>query len=366
MATVPTQIDLFLAARREAILAPTKFDRAIIDVDGSDVNVVFNAAAAMGEEVTRYLQVALNETSLGTAKGEALTRWAYDRYQLPKKEATSAVVELRLQRAGSTGFTVAAGSIFGTATGETFATVTDVAFPSNSLGPYLVKAISQRTGTGGNVSVGTIVKVVSTFSDSTLTVTNLEAAAGGRDEETEDEFKIRVRDFFITARRGTREAIEFGALAVDEVAQASAAEITNPDGDATYRVQLYVSDIAGQANTILATEVEESLDEYRALGVPVSVVPAVPQYVTIVASGLQFEAGANTAAVLSSAADALVALVNGLAPNITLRKADILKTLTDIDLLIVPDGSLTEPAGDLVPTTGTVLRTTRDRIELNG
>lgn len=367
MATPPTHADLFLVGRREAILAPTRFDRAIIDTEGSDVNVVLNASAAMGEEVATFLQKAINERSLGNAKNEALDRTIYDLYQLTRKTAAAAVVTLSLSRSGSVGFTVPAGATFSTETGEVFATTVDVPFPANVLGPFEVTAICQRTGTSGNVTEGTIVKVTTAVSDSTLTVTNDEVAAGGRDEETDDEFLARARDFFITARRGTREAIEFGGLSVDEVAQATASETTSPGtGIPTYRVQLYVTDANGQANTVLGELVEESLDEYRALGVPVSVVPAVPQYVEISATGLQFEAGVSTSSVLSAAADALVALVNGLAPNTTLRLADILMTLAAVDGLIVPHGAVTEPVGDLVPSTGTVLRTTRDRISLTG
>lgn len=367
MATAPSQRDLFLVGRREAILAPTRFDRVIIDTEGSDVNVVLNASAAMGEEVSTYLQAVINERAISTSSGEALDRLLYDLYQLTRKSAASAVVSLQLSRSGSVGFTVPAGATFSTETGEVFATTVDVPFPANVLGPFSVTAIGQRTGTLGNVAAGTITKVTTAVADVTLSVTNTEAAAGGRDEETDDEFRARARSFFITARRGTREAIEFGALAVDEVAQATATEITSPGaGIPTYRVQLYVTDANGQANTVLAELVEESLDEYRALGVPVSVVPAVPQYVTVVASGLQFEAGVNTALVISQAADALVALVNGLAPNTTLRLADVLMTLTAVGGLIVPHGAVTEPVGDLVPNAGTVLRTTRDRIQLSG
>ena len=111
-----------------------------------------------------------------------------------------------------------------------------------------------------------------------------------------------------------------------------------------YRVQLYATDVSGQANSAMSDLIMENLDEYRALGVPVSVVPAVPQYVSVIATGLQFTAGANTASVLSDAANAVVALINGLPPNSTLRRADVLRALSAIPQLIVPHEALTEPA----------------------
>lgn len=369
MADAPTQRDLFLAGRREALLSPTRFDRAIIDAVGSDINIVFNVGAAMGEEVTRYLQVALNELGLATATEEALDRWVYDRYQLTRKEATNSVVTLSLQRSEAIGFTILEGSQFTTEDGVVFTTLNDVAFASNQLGPLTVIAAATETGTLGNVAVGTVTVVGTAQADSTLEVTNPEAAAGGQDRETDDELRDRAREFFVTARRGTRSAIEFGALQVARVAQATAIETfqsTDEGGLPGFRVQLNVSDPDGQANTALANEVELELDEYRALGVPVLVVPAIPQFEDIIASGLQFETGANTTDVLQQAANAVLAYVNGLAPGATLRRADLLRTLSNVDLLIVPDGALTQPSGDLVPSTGTVIRTTRDRIQLSG
>ena len=103
---------------------------------------------------------------------------------------------------------------------------------------------------------------------------------------------------------------------------------------------LNVSDPNGQANAALTDEVEQSLDEYRALGVPVLIVPAVPQYVTVVATGLKFESGANTSQVLNNARNALVALINATPPNETLRRADIFRVLSGVSQLIVPDGAV--------------------------
>lgn len=369
MADVPTQRDLFLVGRAEAILSPTRFDRAIIDTEGSDVNTIVNIAAAMGQECVRYLQVTLNELGLATATGEALDRWVYDRYQITRKEATNAVVTLTLSRSSDTlpGFTISEGSQFGTETGINFVTTNDVSFPAGVVGPLSVNAIAERTGTEGNVESGSVTQVITVLDDDTVVVTNSEPASGGNERETDDELRDRAREFFVTARRGTREAIEFGALQVARVAQSNATEtFEETTGLPGYRVLLNVSDTNGQANTALASEVEESLDEYRALGVPVLVVPAVPQLVNVIANGLAFEAGANTTDVLQNATNAILAFVNGLSPGDTLRRADIFRVLSDTDQLIVPDGALTEPSGDLVPSTGTVIRTTQDRITLSG
>ena len=305
---------------------------------------------------------------MSTATGEALDRWVFDRYQITRKEATNAVVTLAVQRGGTDGFTIPAGSTFGTITGINFITVNDLAFGNGVTGPLFVLATADRTGPEGNVAIGTITQVLSTVEDPTTTVTNEEPAAGGNPRETDDELRARAREFFVTARRGTRSAIEFGATVLARVDQANAIEVFTPFEGLSipgYRVLLNISDSEGQANFALADEVQRSLTEYRALGVPVSVIPAIPQYVDIVANGLQFEAGANTTDVLEQAANALLSTVNGLPPGAILRQADLVSTLENVSQLIVPQGSLVEPAGDLQPSTGTVIRTTRDRISLN-
>ena len=368
MADAPTQRDLFLVGRAEAILSPTRFDRAIIDTEGSDVNTILNVAAAMGQEVVRYLQVGINDLGLATSRDEALDRWVYDRYQFPRKQASNSVVTLVLSRSNTTpGVTILAGSQFGTQTGVIFTIQNDVSFADGVIGPLSVLAIAERTGPDGDVDEGTITQVVTTLADDTITVNNPEPAAGGNLRETDDQLQDRARQFFVTARRGTRRAIEFGALQVARVAQASAEEtFEETTGLPGYRVTLNISDSEGQANTALAGEVEQSLDEYRALGVPVLTIPAVPQLIDVVASGLSFEAGANTTQVLGNATAAILAFVNGIPPGGTLRRADLFGVLSSVNQLIVPEGALIEPAGDLVPSTGTVIRTTQDRITLAG
>lgn len=369
MPDAPSHKDLFLAGRRQAILGANsaRFDRAIIDTDGSDVNILFNISAAMGEEVVQYALSRLNAKSLGTARDEDLDREVYDRYQLPRVGAGSAVVTLTLTRSGTDGFTVPALSVFGSTSGVTFATQNDVAFAENNRGPLTVKAVAQQAGRQGNVEAGTITRVITSQDDSTLAVTNEEQAAGGRDEESDESYQARARGFFTTARRGTREAIEFGALDTGRVAQATAVELLNEaTGLQGFRVQLNIADEDGQSNEALANEVEQEMLEYRCFGVPVQVVSAIPQYEKIEATGLLFEAGANTTDVLDRAANAILAVVNSLRPGVTLRRSSIAAALDRVDQLIVPDGAVVTPAGDLVPDSGTVIRTTRDRISLTG
>lgn len=363
MADIPTQADLFAAGRREAIVQPSNFTPEILDTPGSDVHVVLQVGAAMGEEVATYASSSLNELSLGTATGTALDRWVWDRYQIRRKDAATAVVTLQLTRTDtSAGQVVPQGVAFASDSGVQYVTQTAVPFAAGQPGPLSVLAVADIAGTAGNTPAGTIT-TPSTALNPVIGVTNLEPAAGGAAAESDDVFRARARGFWIAARRGTRVAIEYGATQVAQVAQAQAAELFQPSsGLPTYRVRLYAADSAGQGNRALADAVAESLDEYRALGVPVQVSAAVPQYVVVTWSGVLYSAGANTTQVQADIRAATVAAVNALAPGATLRRSSLLAAAQGVQGAIIPEGSLVAPAGDLVPLTGQVVRTTADRV----
>lgn len=365
MADVPSFDDLFAAGRREALVRPTRITRTAIDTPGTDANTLFAASAAMGEEVARLVADLFAELFLGTSSDRALDRFLFDRYQLVRQAASPAVDTLEFTRNdNSIGFTILQGDTFSDDSGVRFAVVTDVPIAQGTFGPYQVKARAVEAGPEGNVEAGTITNIDAQYPDDTLEVTNLEGGAGGKSAEEDEDFQSRGREFFLGARRGTKNAIEIGARATAGVVLAEAEEVLDPEGDPSFRGNLFISDVNGRANLALASDVITSLAEFRALGVPVNVVPAVPQYVDIVVEGLVFRAGANTTQAVLDARAAILAAVNGLQPQETLRRAAILAALGTVRQIIVPDGALVEPAGDLVPSSGRIIRTTSDRLSL--
>lgn len=362
MADIPSFADLFAAGRREALVRPTRITRQAIDTEGTDANVLIASSAAMAEEVAIFFQEELAGLFFGTAKDRKLDRLNHDRYQLIRNAATPAVVNVRLDRQGSVGFTMFAGDTVSTDSGVRFALVNDLPIAPNNLGPYYTMVRAVEAGTSGRVDVGEIRNVDSSYLDTTLTVTNEEVSAGGNDPELDPEFSARGRDFFLAARRGTKLAIEIGARSVPGVDKAIANEVLDANGSPAYRGELFIADSNGQANTALAQLVRIALNEYRGLGVPVSVVPANPLYVEVVVTGLLFVAGANTTQALQDARAAIMAAVNGSQPGETLRRASIISALKSVRQIIVPDNAVTEPTGDLVPDIGRIIRTTLDRI----
>jgi len=364
----PTQRDLFLVGRNEAVSGRTRFNRAIIDTDGSDVNVCINVAATQAEEVVAFHQTAQNAKFLATSFGEDLDRLVWDLYRIRRKEEAPAVVTVVLTRAGGgVGFPIPQGSPFATTTGQVFVSVAPAAIAAGSNGPVSIICVADVAGEGGNVDAGLITVIQAGFPDNSVVCTNPAPAAGGAPRQSDDEFKVVARQFFVNARRGTKSAIEFGAVQVPQVAQATATEVLDADaGIPIYRANLIVSDLKGQANSAVAALVETELDEYRGLGVPVAVIPASPQYVNVRIEGVAFLAGTNTTQALADAKRRVASYINNLRPGATLRVSALLAAIgpEQVPGLVVPSGALKEPAADLIPVTGTVIRTTADRVEI--
>lgn len=371
MATAPTYQDLFEAGVRELLTKPTRFNAAIARDEGSDVNVALAFCAAMADESVRYSQRAHAENALATAAkigGEVLDRFVYDRYGLIRRDAMAAVVPLRLQRSTiATGALVEAGSQFSTSDGVVFSTVTDVVFPMGSAGPFTVFATCSQTGPVGNVAVNTITTIISRLEDQSIIVTNPEAAAGGLDEESNSDLASRAQRFFPNAQKGTLSAIENGAVDGTGATRVQVIENLDPQtGNPMYRGQLIIADDLGQANAALADRVRIKMADYRCMGVPLTIIAGLPQYINIEITGLLFRAGAITTTVLNAARDAVVGAVNSMRPGQTLEIAIITAALKSITDLIVPNGSVVTPAGDLVPDPGKVIRTSKQLVTMNG
>ena len=372
MADTVTYEDLFDTGRNEAIRLPSRFAPEIVDTDGSDVNVSIAVNAAMADEVAGFLSASLVETFLSTAAqvgGEPLDRWVWDRYSLTRQAQQAAVVPVTFTRTNPTAgaLSIPAETQVGTADGIVFSTVTELVFPSAAnTGPQTVTATAFVAGDGGNVEAGAINTVLSTLDENGVTVTNLEPAAGGQPEETDTALAARARDFFVNARRGTAAAIFNGCVTTPGVAEANVIEDLDPNGDPQFRVQAIISDQNGQANSALAQNVADNLQEFRALGVPVTVIGGTPEFVTIIIEGISFQATSNTNQLIDEMRGLVVSAVNDLAPGATLERSLIIQAMKFSPLVNIPDTALVTPAGDLVPSASGVLRTSNALVSING
>jgi phage-related baseplate assembly protein len=362
----PTRAELFEVAADEALIraqarAPERrISPSEVFTEGSDVNLLISSSSAMGDELGRAAAEAFGALFLASAEGPDLDRLIADRFgaEVVRKGASAAIVPVVFFRTGGPlpAVTLPVGTRIGTRTGVTFVLVNAATLAGGNTGPTTVLAQCSSAGLDGNVDIGAITEIIDATGDPNVQVRNDEPAAGGDDTEGDGSLKARARAFWRAARRGTAAAIVFGALTVPGVRQASVIEALEPSGNPSGRVALYIADANGQSNSALTAAVRAALVEYRAAGIFVDVQSSTPTFVSIVLR-LRFAASFDSSLVFDQVRRAIVAYVGTLAPGATLTRAALYSIARSISGAIVLEDAIVEPVGDVVPTTGQVLRT---------
>jgi uncharacterized phage protein gp47/JayE len=375
---LPSRLDLFAVGRQYVVERANKIDPKQIDVQGSDVNVFVGSTSVVAFEIVKQLAYSVNRLLLDGAEDEDLDRFAWDRYQTARFGASPAVGTVQFSRVSAT---VGAGSILvgtkvTTNDGIEYVTTSTAAFSGTDLTSSAdVQAV--QAGRDFQVGANQIRRIppqapANVPFDPTLTVNNPVATAGGADREQDEDFRNRVRDFWLTARRGTLKAIELGARQVPGVVSAQASEVTTVGSTPARVVILYVADGSGVSNQALANRVSTSLGEYRAAGIAVIVVTSQPEIVDVVLR-LAFEANVDTVSLTQAVLSAVVGFINSIPVNNPLRIADLQAVLARFrsDGLVVTtdpttpaNSTIVAPVGDVIPDAGKTIRTTSQNVTL--
>jgi uncharacterized phage protein gp47/JayE len=307
----PSFTDLFNAGQARVQQASLSAANPITDfADGSASDLLIGAAAAMGELVIHKLvedhRRLFFDTAAAIPDGADLDKLAYDRLRISRDPATSASATITLTRPNTSAGSgvVPSGTSFTsvkdptTGISVTFSLQADVGFSGTDLTKTgLVVATS--SGVSGNVGAGKITQIQGSLFDSSLTVSNAQAAAGGNDKETNDQLLARCHSWGAAQRRGTLTAIEYGALTIPAVRRATAVEQGR-------QVMLYVGDDQGNSNTAMTDSVKAIIDQWRAGGVAVIVAGTVIDDIAVTLQCV-WQAGTSTAAARSAIAAAIAA-----------------------------------------------------------
>jgi len=375
MADFPTFEDLFRVARDEALGRSKKLTVDVINREGTDANAFVAAMASVGDECIGQLARVESSLYLDSAEKEELDRLVFDRYNITRKPATPSVgtVEFTTTASNPSAFTIPVGTRLKTVDGKTFLTTASAVFPLGSTGPVLVAVRSADAGISQQAAIGTITNILDMppSSPADLVVTNTLATAGADDAEKDDALRERARSFFVTARRGTLNAIRAAAENVNGVRAATAFEVLDEYGRPAREVQLVVADAFTEAlidtvptpaayetqSQVLAEQVFLALDDWRAAGIFVNVTVA---RVTLmgVRLGLTFVAGVNTDVVALRARAQIVAYINELRPGERFVLTTAIERLRRVPGLIVTGGEILSPVGDVAPLQLEVLRAT--------
>lgn len=367
MADLPSRLDLYDIGRRYIYARAKRIDPEIVDTEGSDANLFVGSGAFMAHAVVRHLISRINAMLLDGAEREDLDRWAYDRYKLTRKGAAPAVATVRFFRtdASAGSGSINAGTKLNSLTGIEYFTTTAAVFGSGDLE---ATALARSTSAGKEYQVGAnqIRRFgdAATLFDQTLQVNNDDKAAGGENAEGDDVFRERIRDFWASARRGTIGAIEFGARAVPGVESAQAFETISPITSSPARVvELFIADSSGVSNAALSAAVLISLLEYRAAGITVIVRLSIPEIVDV-RLRLAFAGNVDTSILAAEIRAAVIAYINSLPVNAPLYRSELYTVLNryKVDGLVVDEGTIVTPTGDLYPVAGTTFRVRSENV----
>lgn len=354
-----SRLDYFQVARRIIYGRAQKIDPAVVDIAGSNLNILAASSSFMAQTVGRQLADGMRSLTLA-AERDDLDRVIVDRYGLPRKGAAAAVVPLEFSRgsAAAGGGTLVVGTRVSSLSGVEYVLTSAASFGSSQLSGVTADARAVQAGFAYQVGTNQIRRFsdASLIFDPSIAVNNAEPAAGGTQRESDEAYRERGRRFYLAVRRGTLGAIEVAATEIEGVASAVASDVMAA-GQPARAVQLLVADDAGVCNRVLAARVVARLRESRAGGIWVTVLSSVPQLVSV-ALRLSFAANVDTTVLASQIRSAVADFVNGLAAGQPLLRGDLFAVLSRYRAsgLIVLDDSVASPTGDLYPDSGRTLR----------
>lgn len=288
-------------------------DLAFLDGDVTEAQIY--AAAAMADAVLGYSAVRERNLFFGGASGSDLDTVILDKLGLAREPSSRSYGEVTIARAtsGGTAGTISSGTQIATAIGTDGTRVVvsldaDVIVPTGVFST-VASATAVYYGKAGNAAAGTLVKWVTSIlsGDTTVTVTNAEAFAGGNDSQSDEDYVAAARLLWQTQRRGVLDAIEAGALTVTGVDVAVATEDID-SGICT----LYVSDSDGASNGKMIRDVDAALEAWRAAGSLVTVVGGVRGELSLTISIDEYERGFDVAAAAQTIIDSVTTRINRL------------------------------------------------------
>ena len=377
MGDFPTFADLFRAARDEALSRNSNLTLEVIEREGTDANALIAAGVAPGDVVTGQLIRLSADLFLSSARGSALDKLVFDRYQLLRQPATPAVGEVTLTTTApaAVGFSVAIGQKFRSTDNKTYEATANVPFLVGSSGPVTVPIQSVLTGLSQQARAGTITSAQIAGAPADLIITNTEATAGAADEEKDEQLRDRARKFYKTSQRGTLAAIQRAALGVAGVRTASAFEAVEADASPARIVELVVADqfteqlvdatvLPGGYQTQsqqLSLNIQSALLETRAAGIQVLTTIGQVRILGITLL-LRFRAGVNVAATTSAARARTVAYVNSLQPGASFVPGSLENALRGVPGLLVLGGEVASPAVEQAASRLQVWRTSPSNV----
>lgn len=357
---IPSENDLHEQGRAE--LLRIRPDLVCLPGDASELAIAYSVA--MATVVLAKVMEAVAATYLDGNKGEELKKLVRDHWSIEPVADVQAVGVARFTHVAGPAGTIAAGTRIATdpdQNGDFVTATTDLPLIYGAGDAQLeVAATVVGAGPSGNVAPGAFTRILDSLFDPTFVVTNVERFAGGNPAWTDEEIAAAARGKDRTQRRGTAEAVEYGAKQVPTIRVATAVE-----DEQTGLGTVYVGDSDGQVNAELVNDSIIELEGWRALGAVVQVTGGVRLLQAIDVS-LTVRAGVSIATLVELVRSAIVSAVNRLVPGEILYH-DLIKAAAKA---VDPDGivavTVNDPPANLAPAANEVIRTSSGIVTVGG
>lgn len=197
-------------------------------------------------------------------------------FKIKPSSAASGDVTVDFEEPLPSDMTFVTGTIFCTsaAYGYIYYESTETVYAKKGDISVVIPVRCKTTGELGNVPSGAITTIVTT-NFIIKSIYNLNAFVNGTEEETNTERKKRFQDYIKTLARGTADSIVYGCLEVDGVTGAWT------DDNYVGYVKLYAHDANGNLSEELRQKILKNLDNYRAGGIEVEVLPIVKKSIDL-------------------------------------------------------------------------------------
>lgn len=185
---------------------------------------------------------------IDTATGEDLDARALDFPPdgLERQGEVKANGSVVFSRSGTTGaVAIPAGSIVRVPNGPEYATTAAGSILAGFTDSASIGILALEAGTAGNVDPGTVTQLDAIAG--VETVNNAAEISGGQNEETDAEFRVRLKAYLRSLPRGTPDALKFAVLDtfLEDFGRIVTAEVVELEGVDLGKVYIYVDDGAG-------------------------------------------------------------------------------------------------------------------------
>lgn len=230
---------------------------------GSAIRTLTEAVAIQFEE----FYFSMKQNVLYAIENSVYTSFGFD---LKLSQAASGYVSIEFEEPLPSTMIFPQGTIFCTAAiyGYIYYESTEEVYAEEGSISIMIPVQCKTNGTTGNVPIGAISTIVTT-NTIIRSVRNETAFTNGIDEETSAERKKRFQNYIKTLARGTADAIVYGCLEVEGVSGAWC------DDNYIGYVKVYAHNSDGELPEELRQKIISNLQNYRAGGIEVEVLPIV-------------------------------------------------------------------------------------------